>query len=122
MDNDRKAPHLEVLRAESEGGAMNIHTKGLKRDLTHDEAADALALLRQWAAGVTDEEIAALDPLVSRLVPGKEVSNYPPLARAYLEEFEVDEIYKKDDPIGITVESRKKAGSLTSTVVAKAKP
>lgn len=98
MDNDRKAPHLEVLRAESEGGAMNIHTKGLKRDLTHDEAADALALLRQWAAGVTDEEIAALDPLVSRLVPGKEVSNYPALARAYPEEFEVDEIYKASMP------------------------
>jgi GTP cyclohydrolase IB len=98
VDNDRKAPHLEVLRAESEGGAMNIHTKGLKRDLTHDEAADALALLRQWAAGVTDEEIAALDPLVSRLVPGKEVSNYPALARAYPEEFEVDEIYKASMP------------------------
>ena len=98
MDNDRKAPHLEVVRAESEGGAMNIHTKGLKRDLTHDEAADALALLRQWAAGVTDEEIAALDPLVSRLVPGKEVSNYPALARAYPEEFEVDEIYKASMP------------------------
>jgi len=98
VDNDRKAPHLEVLRAESEGGAMNIHTKGLKRDLTHDEAADALALLRQWAAGVTDQEIAALDPLVSRLVPGKEVSNYPALARAYPEEFEVDEIYKASMP------------------------
>jgi len=98
VENDRKAPHLEVLRAESEGGAMNIHTKGLKRDLTHDEAADALALLRQWAAGVTDEEIAALDPLVSRLVPGKEVSNYPALARAYPEEFEVDEIYKASMP------------------------
>jgi GTP cyclohydrolase I len=98
VENDRKAPHLEVLRVESEGGAMNIHTKGLKRDLTHDEAADALALLRQWAAGVTDEEIAALDPLVSRLVPGKEVSNYPALARAYPEEFEVDEIYKASMP------------------------
>ena len=98
MENNRKAPHLEVLRTESEGGAMNIHTKGLKRDLTHDEAADALALLRQWAAGVTDEEIAALDPLVSRLVPGKEVSNYPALARAYPEEFEVDEIYKASMP------------------------
>jgi GTP cyclohydrolase I len=98
VENDRKAPHLEVLRAEYEGDAMNIHTKGLKRDLTHDEAADALALLRQWAAGVTDEEIAALDPLVSRLVPGKEVSNYPALALAYPEEFEVDEIYKASMP------------------------
>jgi GTP cyclohydrolase I len=77
---------------------MNIHAKDLKRDLTHDEAAQALALLRQWASGVSDEEVAALDPLVSRLVPGKEVSNYPALARAYPEEFEVDETYKASMP------------------------
>ena len=98
MENERKAPHLEVLRAQPEGDAMNIHAKDLKRVLTHDEAADALALLRQWAAGVTDEEVAALDPLVSRLVPGKEVGNYPALARAYPEEFEVDDVYKASMP------------------------
>ncbi|MCL4145357.1 UNVERIFIED_CONTAM: hypothetical protein GTU68_054172 [Idotea baltica] len=77
---------------------MNIHSRNIDRDLTHDEAAEALALLRQWAGQVSDEEVAALDPLVSRLVPGKEVSNYPALARAYPEEFEVDDTYKASMP------------------------
>ena len=98
MENDRTAPHLEVLRAVSEEDAMNIHSKKIDRELTHEEAAEALALLRHWAGQVSDEEIAALDPLVSRLVPGKEVSNYPALARAYPEEFEVDETYKASMP------------------------
>jgi len=77
---------------------MNLHSKDFDRELTHDEAAQALALLRKWAGQVTDEEVAALDPLVSRLVPGKEVSNYPALARAYPDEFEVDEDYKASMP------------------------
>ena len=77
---------------------MNLHDKDFTRDLTRDEAAEALALLRRWAAGVSDEEVAQLDPLVSRLVPGKEVSNYPALARAYPEDFEVDEAYKASMP------------------------
>ncbi|MBT8411684.1 MAG: GTP cyclohydrolase I FolE2 [Octadecabacter sp.] len=77
---------------------MNLHSKDFDRDLTQDEAAQALALLRKWAGQVTDEEVAALDPLVSRLVPGKEVSNYPALARAYPDEFEVDEDYKASMP------------------------
>jgi GTP cyclohydrolase I len=77
---------------------MNIRPKDLNRDLTHEDAAEALALLRNWAGQVTDEEVAALDPLVSRLVPGREVSNYPALARAYPEEFEVDDVYKASMP------------------------
>lgn len=98
MENDRKPPHLEVLRAAPKGDAMNIHSKDFKDNLTFDEAADALALLRHWASQVTDEEVAALDPLVSRLVPGKEVTNYPALARAYPEDFEVDDVYKASMP------------------------
>ena len=77
---------------------MNIHSKTIDRDFTHDDAAEALALLRRWAGQVSDEEVAALDPLVSRLVPGKEGSNYPALARAYPEDFEVDETYKASMP------------------------
>ncbi|WP_200811286.1 GTP cyclohydrolase FolE2 [Pseudooctadecabacter jejudonensis] len=77
---------------------MNIHSKDLDRDLSREEAEAALALLRQWAADKTDEEVASLDPLVSRLVPGKEVSNYPALARAYPEDFAVDEDYKASMP------------------------
>ncbi len=98
MENDRKHPHVDVLRAMSEGAAMNIHSQDFDRELTSEEAAKALALLRHWAGQVTDEEIAALDPLVSRLVPGKEVSNYPALARAYPEDFEVDDTYKASMP------------------------
>ncbi|WP_375280464.1 GTP cyclohydrolase FolE2 [Pseudooctadecabacter sp.] len=77
---------------------MNIHSKDLDRELSREEAEAALAMLRQWAATKTDEEVAQLDPLVSRLIPGKEVSNYPALARAYPEEFEVDDVYKATMP------------------------
>ncbi|AGI67205.1 hypothetical protein OAN307_c15320 [Octadecabacter antarcticus 307] len=98
MEKDRTHPHLDVLRAVPKGNAMNIQSKDLNRDLTHEDAAEALALLRNWAGQVTDEEVAALDPLVSRLVPGREVSNYPALARAYPEEFEVDDVYKASMP------------------------
>ncbi len=98
MEKDRIHPHLDVLRGVPKGDSMNIRPKDLNRDLTHEDAAEALALLRNWAGQVTDEEVAALDPLVSRLVPGREVSNYPALARAYPEEFEVDDVYKASMP------------------------
>lgn len=98
MEKDRMHPHLDVLRGVAKGDSMNIRPKDLNCDLTHEDAAEALALLRNWAGQVTDEEVAALDPLVSRLVPGREVSNYPALARAYPEEFEVDDVYKASMP------------------------
>jgi GTP cyclohydrolase I len=98
VEKDRIHPHLDVLRGVPKGDSMNIRPKDLNRDLTHEDAAEALALLRNWAGQVTDEEVAALDPLVSRLVPGREVSNYPALARAYPEEFEVDDVYKASMP------------------------
>ena len=98
MEKQRTHPYVEVLRGASEGAAMNIHSKDFDRDPTQDEAAEALSLLRHWAGQVTDAEVAALDPLVSRLVLGKEVSNYPALARAYPEEFAVDDAYKASMP------------------------
>ena len=96
--SDRGGRLVALLRRASEGAAVNIHSKDFDRELTREEAEDALALLRHWAASKTDEEVAALDPLVSRLVPGKEVSNYPALARAYPDAFEVDEAYKASMP------------------------
>jgi GTP cyclohydrolase I len=62
------------------------------------DAQTALAVLRQWAAVVSPQEVATLDPLVSRLIPGQEVSNYPALARAYPDAFEVDENYRATMP------------------------
>ena len=76
---------------------MTIHNPQ-DRDPTRAEAAAALALLRRWVGEVTPEEVADLDPLVSRLIPGQEVANYPALARAYPEDFVVDEDYKASMP------------------------
>ncbi|SHE41060.1 GTP cyclohydrolase I [Litoreibacter ascidiaceicola] len=73
---------------------MNVHTP----EPTREEAEAALALLRQWAGKVSAVEVADLDPLVSRLIPGQELANYPALARAYPEEFAVDEAYKASMP------------------------
>ena len=65
---------------------------------TRDEAQTALARLRHWAARATPEEVADLDPLISRLLPDAMLSNYPALARAYPEGFAVDEAYKATLP------------------------
>ena len=77
---------------------MNLHSRDLDRLPTRAEAEEALAILRRWAGDVTPEEVATLDPLVSRLIPGQEVSNYPALARAYPEDFAVDAEYKATMP------------------------
>ncbi|MEM8978804.1 MAG: GTP cyclohydrolase FolE2 [Pseudomonadota bacterium] len=77
---------------------MNIHSLDMKRDPSRKEAEAALTLLRRWAGSVSDVEVADLDPLVSRLIPGQEVANYPALARAYPEDFEVDATYKASMP------------------------
>lgn len=77
---------------------MNIHSPDMDRDPSREEAEAALALLRRWAGNVSDVEVADLDPLVSRLIPGQEVSNYPALARAYPEAFAVDDAYKASMP------------------------
>ena len=92
------ASHVEGNVVPKGGPDMNVHSRDLDREPSREEAEAALALLRRWAGDVTPEEIAMLDPLVSRLIPGQEVSNYPALARAYPEEFEVDEAYKASMP------------------------
>lgn len=91
-------PHLGVSNAPMGGSDMNIHSPDMNREPTREEAEAALALLRRWAGDVSAEEVATLDPLVSRLIPGQEVSNYPALARAYPEDFEVDDAYKASMP------------------------
>ena len=77
---------------------MNVHTPEIDRLPTREEAEKALDLLRTWAQGSSDVEVADLDPMVGRLLPGSEVSNYPALARAYPEDFEVDAAYKASMP------------------------
>ena len=98
IGNSDERPHLGVSKAPMGGTDMNIHSPDVNREPTRAEAEAALELLRRWAGDVTAEEVATLDPLVSRLIPGQEVSNYPALARAYPEDFEVDDAYKASMP------------------------
>ncbi len=77
---------------------MNIHTPDLDREPTRAEAEAALALLRRWAGDRTPEEAETLDPGVARLLPGAPVDDYPAFARAYPEDFEVDEAYRATMP------------------------
>lgn len=79
---------------------MNAPTKP---DLTpaapdREEAKAALVLLRSWAALATPEEVATLDPAIARLLPGREVSNYPDLNRSYPADFVADEAYRATLP------------------------
>ena len=77
---------------------MNIHSTDAKNQPDADEAKAALAVLKAWAAAATATEVAELNPQIARLLPGQEVSNYPALARAYPEEFEIDEAYRATLP------------------------
>ena len=59
---------------------MNIHPRDIDRDPTREEAEEALHMLRVWAGGASKDEIATLDPVISRLLPGAP-ETYPPFAR-----------------------------------------
>ncbi len=76
---------------------MNIQSL-IERDPSRDEAADALALLRRWAATATEAEIATLDPALARLIPGHVATAYPDLSRAYPADFIADAAYKASLP------------------------
>ena len=73
---------------------MNIHTPKLDSTPDLEDAERALETLKSWALTATPTEIAQLDPAVARLLPGREVSNYPDLSREYDADFKVDEAYK----------------------------
>ncbi len=77
---------------------MNVQSKNVGHRPDRDEAEAALEVLKRWAAQVSETEIAELHPNISRLLPGREVGNYPALMRAYPEEFEVDEAYRESLP------------------------
>ncbi len=62
------------------------------------EAKDALETLRAWAETADPVEIAALDPAIARLLPGRAVGNYPDLKREYDPAFSVDPAYKASLP------------------------
>jgi GTP cyclohydrolase I len=70
----------------------------LNREPNLDEAEEALAILRAWAAKADPAEVARLDPAIARLLPGREVGNYPDLSRTYPEDFRPDAAYRASMP------------------------
>jgi GTP cyclohydrolase IB len=77
---------------------MNIHTPPLDAMSELEQAEKALGVLRAWAKRASSAEIAALDPAISRLLPDRQLTNYPDLSRDYPEGFEVDKDYIKTLP------------------------
>lgn len=76
---------------------MNIHGK-IDSAPERAEAKEALEILRRWAAGASATEIATLDPVIARLLPGQELGNYPDLSRSYPEDFDADADYRSGLP------------------------
>ena len=99
-NNGSSVKTLHVVSHNAPDGAqdMNVHETDFDREPTRKEAEVALATLRRWAVDVTPEEVSMLDPLVSRLIPGQAVSNYPALVRAYPDEFAANDAYKASMP------------------------
>ncbi|NNE88094.1 MAG: GTP cyclohydrolase I FolE2 [Silicimonas sp.] len=74
---------------------MNIHFS--PSEISRDEAAEALMVLRNWAIQADKGDVATLDPAIARLLPGTGEA-YPTLARTYPEEFAATEDYRKTLP------------------------
>ncbi|MCB2135166.1 MAG: GTP cyclohydrolase I FolE2, partial [Rhodobacteraceae bacterium] len=70
----------------------------IDREPDRADAAEALRLLRRWAEQADPSEVARLDPAIARLLPGREVSNYPDLSRTYPEDFKSDADYRASMP------------------------
>ncbi|RVV98749.1 GTP cyclohydrolase I FolE2 [Mesobaculum littorinae] len=77
---------------------MNVYSKDFDETPKREEAEDALRRLRAWAETATPEEVADLDPAISRLLPDRPLPNYPELSRRYPEGFEVDDAYRATLP------------------------
>ncbi len=77
---------------------MNHVSQNMAAAPDQDDAKRALEILRVWALNANPTEVAQLDPAIARLLPGREVSNYPDLSRIYPEDFEIDAAYKATMP------------------------
>ncbi len=61
-------------------------------------ATEALSVLRAWAQRASMEEIATLEPIIARLLPDHNVSNYPDLKRNYPHDFVPGNSYLRSMP------------------------
>ncbi|MEM6607825.1 MAG: GTP cyclohydrolase FolE2 [Pseudomonadota bacterium] len=74
---------------------MNLHVSKMTPTPTRDEAADALAVLKSWAAAAGDGAVSELDPALAAMLVGRD---YPALDRSYPDTFTADATYKASLP------------------------
>ncbi|WP_375174916.1 GTP cyclohydrolase FolE2 [Pseudooceanicola sp.] len=74
---------------------MNIHPHDMQPTPDREEAKEALATLKSWAAAASDAEVNALDPAVARLLQD---TDYPLLSDSYPAEFTPDAAYRASMP------------------------
>jgi GTP cyclohydrolase I len=77
---------------------MNYQSRDIDQTPDRDQAAEALALLRNWAKTATPTEVSELDPAIARLLPDAPLANYPDLSRSYPQGFVADEAYRATMP------------------------
>ncbi|MBY6200728.1 GTP cyclohydrolase FolE2 [Maritalea mobilis] len=75
---------------------MNMHVTTTPEQPNREDAAEALRLLKNWAACASDADLAELDPGIARLLTGQ--GDYPSFSREYPEAFTVDAAYKAGLP------------------------
>src|SRR6056297_390161 len=91
-------PYVRTWRRGEGAFAMNMHPSEMNPTPDRDAAKAALDVLRDWARTASPEEVADLDPVIARLLPGSEMSNYPALSRDYPDGFEVTDAYRASLP------------------------
>jgi len=77
---------------------MNYRPPELVPAPAREDAEDALALLKTWAAGATLEELVDLDASIAGALSSTAPSDYPVLKRDYPDGFVVDADYKNSLP------------------------
>ena len=77
---------------------MNFQRPITDREPDRTDAEKALNVLRAWASRASDEQIAALDPALQRLIPGLPDPAYPVFAREYPVDFVPDTAYRRTMP------------------------
>ncbi|MCA8884693.1 MAG: GTP cyclohydrolase I FolE2, partial [Rhodobacteraceae bacterium] len=77
---------------------MNFHMPIPDREPTREDAAEALELLRRWAAQSDPSDIDGLHPALARLAGAEAPAAYPDLARTYPGSFEATDAYRDTLP------------------------
>jgi GTP cyclohydrolase I len=85
---------------------MNLHQPDLDRELSRTRPPMRWPPCADGATRATPEEVADLDPVLGRLLPGREVSNYPTSPAPIPTAFAPDALYRATMPTCRTGRSR----------------